>query len=118
MSSKPRKTGSPGHAEFASIKLSTTLDRIADAVIADDVTRNLAERKACQQRTAGYKVLLTDAEVLEARALMEFGGATSTVVAERYGVTNAYVSRLKLYLTRSKLIPDRSHLPVGWSAEP
>lgn len=55
--------------------------------------------------------LLTDAQVLEARALLEFGGASNAEIGERYGLTPEYVSRLKSYRVRSKLIPKPSHLP-------
>jgi hypothetical protein len=52
-----------------------------------------------------FKTLMTDAQVLECRALAEFEGKTTQELADRYGVKRDYMYKLLSYTTRSKLIP-------------
>ena len=57
--------------------------------------------------------LMTDAEVLEARALHEFAEFSHAAIRARYGLARRYSQQLLKYETRSKLIPKPCHLPAG-----
>lgn len=60
---------------------------------------------------------LTDAQVLEARALVELAGWTTTRVIERFAdVKRSTVTGILEYRTRGRLIPKAAHLPAGVTA--
>lgn len=65
-------------------------------------------------RAADHRQTMTDAQVLEARALVELAGWTTTAVIARFpSVKQSTVSGILGYLTRSRLIPKAIHLPAG-----
>lgn len=54
--------------------------------------------------------ILTEAQVLEARALREFSGKSISVLARRYGTSDRYMRDLCDYVIRGNLIPNKSDL--------
>lgn len=67
-----------------------------------------------EARTPDHRQTMTDAQVLEARALVELAGWTTTDVIARYpNVKRSTVSGILEYLTRGRLIPKAIHLPAG-----
>jgi uncharacterized protein (DUF433 family) len=70
-----------------------------------------------EARAADRRQTMTDAQVLEARALVELAGWTTTEVIARYpAVKRSTVSGILEYLTRGRLIPKAIHLPAGVAA--
>jgi hypothetical protein len=59
----------------------------------------------------GHKPLLTDAEILEMRALSEFSGWTREQLMARFVVDYDMVYRVLSGVTRSRLVATRKHLP-------
>jgi hypothetical protein len=65
-------------------------------------------------RAADYRQSMTDAQVLEARALVELAGWTTTKVIDRFpDVKRTTVAGILEYRTRGRLIPNAVHLPAG-----
>lgn len=91
---------------------SALLHSISEKVLAEERQVKAAARKAPKPDPA-YRTLLTDAQVLEARALHEFGGRSISDIARRYSLEYGYARRLLDYTVRSKLIAKREHLPGG-----
>ena len=71
------------------------------------------ERKKPAVRTLKSNQL-TDQQVLEIRALREFGGLKSKQIAPIYGITVGGVNNLISYNTRVLLTPKREHLPADY----
>ncbi len=92
--------------------LNDVAGRIAGQLMVEAANAALAVRKVPKPaRTGGTGTLLTDAQVLEARALHEFGGRSISDIARRYSLEYGYARRLLDYTVRSKLIAKREHLP-------
>ncbi|MEX3764400.1 hypothetical protein [Paraburkholderia phenoliruptrix] len=78
---------------------------------------DIPAERAPKAKPRGYKLrtyhdrkvatLLTDEQVLAARAAYEFDGAKARNLALQYGVSRSYMYHLLTYQTRSKLIPER-----------
>ena len=62
-------------------------------------------------RNPKHKTLLTEAQVLEARWLCEYGGWTTTQVSRHYDLSEHYTRSLMNYATRSKITPKRDSFP-------
>lgn len=64
----------------------------------------------------GHTPLLTDAQILEMRALSEFAGWNRERLMQRFGVDNDMVYRVLSGVTRSRLVATRKHLPKNLEA--
>lgn len=64
----------------------------------------------------GHTPLLTDAQILEMRALDEFEGWSTKRLQLRFGVDADMVRRVLQGVTRAKLVPTRKHLPKDLEA--
>lgn len=65
-------------------------------------------------RVPDTRQTMTDAQVLEARALVELAGWTTKEVSERYPMINPRtLASILTYINRSTLIPKAVHLPAG-----
>lgn len=74
----------------------------------------LADKPARKVRgVQGRPPLLTDAQILELRALADFAGWANDALALRYGIDQASVRRYVSGITRSRLVATRAHLPAG-----
>lgn len=63
------------------------------------------------------RAIMTDAQVLEARALQEFADWSNAQVSERFPAINTRTLDAILdYRNRSRLIPKKTHLPAGVEA--
>lgn len=74
------------------------------------------DRPAVPAKPRGRAPLLTDAQILEMRALAEFAGWSQQALALRFNVDLSAVRRFLSYVTRSRLVPRREHLPVEVAA--
>lgn len=67
-----------------------------------------------EARAADHRQTMTDAQVLEARALVELAGWTTIEAVARYpDVKRSTVTGILEYRTRGRLIPKAIHLPDG-----
>lgn len=67
-----------------------------------------------QKRKGGIRgrtPTLTDAQILELRALNEFAGWGAKALRARFGLGSEAVQRILQGVTRGKLVPTRKHLP-------
>lgn len=65
-----------------------------------------------EPQTRGKRPILTDAQILELRALDQFAGWGRAKLMSRYGVDAPTVIRILSGVTRSRLIATRQHLPA------
>ena len=69
-------------------------------------------------RKRNHKTLLTDAQVLEARWLWEYGGWSPARVGQHYKLSASYCSNLLAYAARGKIVPDKDSFPAGHVPKP
>lgn len=60
----------------------------------------------------GRKIIWTDQQVLEIRALHKFGAMKPAQIAEKYNTTKSAITYLLSYNTRVLLEPETKHLPI------
>lgn len=72
-----------------------------------------AKRRSDPPKVRGQKPLLSDAQILEMRALSEFAGFRNLQLSERFAVDMDMVNRVISGVTRSRLVATRKHLPEG-----
>lgn len=72
----------------------------------------LARPRRASTGTKGNRCLMTDAQILEMRALSEFASWSRAKLQLRYGVDANMVERVLSGLTRSRLVATRKHLPA------
>lgn len=72
-----------------------------------------ATRRSDPPKVRGHKPLLSDAQILEMRALSEFAGFRNLQLSERFAVDMDMVNRVISGVTRSRLVATRKHLPEG-----
>lgn len=70
------------------------------------------DRPAVQTKPRGRAPLLSNAQILEMRALAEFAGWSNKRLRERFGVNDSNVRRVLDGITRSRLVATREHLPA------
>lgn len=75
------------------------------AMLLPPTPRQPVKEKKLTHQTS--KLVLSDAQVLDARTKFEFEGWSRRKVAEHFGLTDEYARRLLDYTVRSKLIPQR-----------
>uniref|UniRef100_A0AAU6W2J0 Uncharacterized protein n=1 Tax=Pseudomonas phage Touem01 TaxID=3138548 RepID=A0AAU6W2J0_9VIRU len=66
-----------------------------------------------EPQTRGKHPILTDAQILELRALDQFAGWGIARLMARYSVNKPTVTRILSGVTRSRLIATRQHLPAN-----
>lgn len=74
------------------------------------------DRKFAGEIKRGHpKTILTESEVLEARAKSEFFHWTDEALADEFGTSVLYMSRLLDYIVRRKLIarPEHANIPAN-----
>jgi hypothetical protein len=101
------------------MKLSGAAMSVANACLAESVNTAIAKRKAdreAEPKRRGAHSLMTDAQILEARALSEFAGWSRASLEERFGVDTATMKRVLSGVTRSRLVASRKHLPADVEA--
>lgn len=104
-------TSGPGHPVFMS--LHKGLKNIAAKVLAEEHQKEREKLKAKIDRSEnnGKYRALTDAQILELRALSEFAGWTNKQLQDRYGLDAVSINRYVGGITRSRLVATRKHLP-------
>lgn len=65
-----------------------------------------------ERNCRGAPPLLSDAQILEMRALHDFAGWSSKRLQQRFGVDEGMVKRVLDGITRSRLVAKREHLPA------
>ena len=66
-----------------------------------------------EPKRGGHAPHVSDEQLLEMRALHDFGGWSKERVANRYGLDEGQVKRYLGYITRARLVAKREHLPEG-----
>lgn len=84
------------------------VNKSLDAIMGPYVPSAKPEQKT---RTGGAGQKYTDDQILQMRALHEFGNWSRARIAERYGLNADDVRRYLDYVTRARLVPTRKHLP-------
>jgi hypothetical protein len=74
---------------------------------------NAAPLKPRKGTIQGNAPLLTDAQILELRALHDFAGWNRDALMLRYGVDKDMIQRVVTGITRSRLVATLKHLPAG-----
>lgn len=70
------------------------------------------DRPAKARNCRGAPPLLSDAQILEMRALHDFAGWRPKRLQQRFGVDAGMVKRVLSGITRSRLVATREHLPA------
>lgn len=77
------------------------------------------KQEAIQKRSAnnhfqskGKPTKFTDEQILEIRALHQFCHWNYEMLAERYNSNRKDISRCAEYYSRTKLVPNKSHIPL------
>lgn len=70
-------------------------------------------RRNTTPKVRGHKPLLSDAQILEMRALSDFAGFSNLQLSDRFDVDMDMVNRVISGVTRSRLVATRKHLPEG-----
>lgn len=100
-------------AQYHSVHMSTPLFKVATKVVADDMRDKKAkaiDAKADKKRPHSQ---LTDAQILEGRALFEFAGWVNKRIASHMNLDLETVKRITSGRTGAKLFATVKHLPAG-----
>jgi hypothetical protein len=98
-------------SQYSSLHMSKLLLKVACKAEVDEINgRQVEEPKKPPKRPHSG---LTDAQILEARALYEFAGWSNKRVAEHTGLDLATVKRITSGATGAKLFATIKHLPDG-----